>query len=120
MPILNVEIVVPDGNMAPPELSGAIADAAARVFQSPPGHTWVCLSVLSRERYAENGGGPEPEVFPVFVRVLRSAVPSEPDLRREAAALAAAVARACVRPVENVHVLYEAPAAGRIAFGGRL
>ena len=31
-----------------------------------------------------------------------------------------AIAEACSRPVEDVHILFEPPAAGRIAFGGKL
>jgi hypothetical protein len=75
---------------------------------------------LSQEHYAENGGGPDLALQPVFIHVLKAAIPAESELQAEAAALAAAVARACKRHLENVHILYDPPAAGRIAFGGRL
>ena len=119
MPILDVEFVLPAGQAIPPGIAGTIADAAAAVFQTPQGQTWVRFHELSQERYSENGGGPESGEQPVFVHVLKAAVLKGPELEKEALALAAAVARACNRPVENVHVLYEPPAAGRIAFGGR-
>ena len=119
MPILDVELVLPAGQAVPPGLAAAIADATAAVFRTPQGQTWVRLYELSQERYSENGGGPEPVEQPVFVHVLKAAVPHGPELDEEALALATAVARACNRPVENVHVLYEPPAAGRIAFGGK-
>lgn len=119
MPILDVELVLPAGQAVPSGVAAAIADAAAAVFRTPQGQTWVRLHELSKERYSENGGGPEPGIQPVFVRVLKAALPHSPELEKEVFALAAAVARACNRPVENVHVLYEPPAAGRIAFGGK-
>ena len=34
--------------------------------------------------------------------------------------LTGAIAAACGRPEENVHLVYEPPAKGRIAFGGEL
>ena len=120
MPILDVEMVLPAGARAPRGMSAAIAEAAADVFHSAPGHTWVRLRELSEENYSESGGGPGPDVQPVFVHVLKAVVPSEAELESEVTALASAIARACNRAVENVHILYDQPAAGRIAFGGRL
>jgi hypothetical protein len=117
MPILEVEVVgVPE---APGGLAGVLADEAARALASP-GRTWVRLRVLPEDRYAEDGGGPPAGVRPVFVRVLRAELPARETLESEALLLAEAVARACRRPVENVHVLYEPPARGRVAFGGKL
>jgi phenylpyruvate tautomerase PptA (4-oxalocrotonate tautomerase family) len=120
MPILDVEIVLGPGESTPTGLCAAIADAAAAVFRTPAGHTWVRLRELPQERYAEDGGGPGPEVRPVFVHVLKAAMPPSAELEQEVSALAAAVARVCHRDVENVHIVYEPPGAGRIAFGGRL
>src|SRR5262245_18142810 len=120
MPILNVEIVMAGGETLPPDLSKRIADAAARVFGTPSGRTWVLLHRHSSESYAENGVGLEPGSLPMFVRVLKAAVPAQAELEREVSELARAVARACDRPVANVHVLYEPAAAGRNAFGGDL
>jgi len=120
VPILDVQIVRAAGEAARQGLSQAIADAAASVFGTPAGQTWVRLHEIRRECYAENGGGPDVGTAPVFVQVLRAAVPTVEELAREAADLAAAVARACGRPIENVHIEYAPPAAGRVAFGGKL
>jgi hypothetical protein len=42
------------------------------------------------------------------------------EMKREVAALAAAVGAACHRPTEEVHLFYEPPGRGRVAFGGKL
>jgi phenylpyruvate tautomerase PptA (4-oxalocrotonate tautomerase family) len=118
MPILEVEIVVAAGERLAEGMAAALADAASAVFRAPEGSTWVRLHELQAERYAENGGGAG--FVPVFVHVLKAQLPSEKELEHEAAELAAAVASACGRPVENVHIIYEPSAAGRIAFGGKL
>lgn len=120
MPILDVEIVCPPGEEIPRGMSAAIADAAASVFGTPAGHTWVRLRRLSQKFYSENGCGPDPGVRPVFVHVLKATLPPEAELEMEVSALAGAVARSCNRPIENVHVVYDPPLVGRIAFGGRL
>ena len=75
------------------------------------------LRVLHARDYAENGV-PDLAVAPVFVRILKHDGAAAIDA--EAAALARAVATACGRSVENVHVIYEPPGAGRVAFGGHL
>jgi hypothetical protein len=72
MPILDVEIVVTAGGKSPQGMAAAIADAAAAVFRTPMGGTWVRLHELPQKRYSENGGGPDPDVPPVFVRVLKT------------------------------------------------
>jgi phenylpyruvate tautomerase PptA (4-oxalocrotonate tautomerase family) len=118
MPILEVEVVLAVGERLPAGMAATLAEAAAGVFRSPEGSTWVRLHELPADRYAENGG--ESCFMPVFVHVLKAQLPSEKDLEREAAELAAAVATVCGGPVENVHIIYEPPAAGRIAFGGKL
>ena len=118
MPILDIELVGPgpdDGD----GLASRLADAAAAVFESPPRGAWVKLRYLDPACYAESGGA-EPGVRPVFVSVLRRANPTGDALRDEVAALTRAIATACERPADNVHVLYGAPAAGRLAFGGSL
>ena len=119
MPILEVEIVTPDGAELEDGLAARIADGAGEVFGSPPGRTWVKLHALPSSRYAENGGTP-PGVYPVFVNVLKAEVLQEEELRKEARALAEVIGRLCQRPSENVHILYSPSALGRIAFGGNL
>lgn len=120
MPILDVEVVIPPGGELPDGMPAAIADAAAGVFRTPPGMTWVRLHELPGDRYSENGGASGADLRPVFVRVLRAALPGALELQAEVSALAAAIAGVCGRRVEDVHILYDPPAAGRIAFGGML
>lgn len=118
MPILEVRAV---GELAraAPEVAQRIADAAAGVLGSPAGGTWVTVDTIPRASYAENGGA-EPGLAPVFVRVLLRAGPPREGLAEQVAALTRTVAGCCGRPEENVHVIYEPAAAGRVAFGGRL
>ena len=120
MPILEVELV--EDPAAPPrgDLARRIADAAGAVFGSDPGTTWVKLGVIPAGRYAENGAESASAGQPVFVKVLKWKPPEGPELEREIAALSAAIAEACERPLDRVHVLYQPPGAGRVAFGGRL
>jgi hypothetical protein len=75
---------------------------------------------VSADDYAENAGGPPAGAQPVLVSVLLADPPQGTDLAAQAARLTQAIARVCRRPPENVHVLYEPPARGRIAFGGKL
>ena len=118
MPISDVEIVLPDGSALPTGLAREIA-AAGEVLKSPTGRTWVKLSQLPESRYAEDGGTPE-GVLPVFVSVLKAEGPGDDGFPAEVAALTRAVAAACRRPPENVHLLYLPAATGRMSFGGRL
>ncbi|HSF80058.1 MAG TPA: hypothetical protein VLA49_02425 [Anaerolineales bacterium] len=130
MPILEIEIVLQPGEIPVSDLAQIAADRAAQVFGGPPGHTWVRLRLLPAGQYAENSGGtpggdtpgsePPPEVYPVFVTVLKAQPPEPPALQQELSQLTRALAEVCARPEENVHILYLPPAAGRMAFGGQL
>lgn len=120
MPIFEVELVGLPDDAHLGELARRIAEAAARVFHSAPGETWVKLTVIPLERYAENGGGPPEGVIPVFVRVLKRRVERGERQQAEVKALTTAVAEVCRRPPENVHLVYEPDAEGRVAFGGRI
>jgi phenylpyruvate tautomerase PptA (4-oxalocrotonate tautomerase family) len=120
VPILEVEIVLRPRETLPADLAAQLADRAAAALGSQPGGTWVKLRTLAPEQYAEGGGGPPEGVFPVFVSVLKTDLPSPDQLAAEIANLTEAIARACGRRPENVHILYQPPARGRIAFGGRL
>ena len=119
MPILDVEIVLKPGEMLTSDTASRIAEAAGEVFASRPRGTWVRLRVLDSALYAENESGPSVDVFPVFVSVLKSGIDAD-KLKEEASRLAETIARVCNRPKENVHILYETEATGRVAFGGRL
>lgn len=119
MPLLEVEIVGESGDADRPALAQRIADAVAQVLSSPPQGAWVRVRTLRPEEFAESGGA-EPGVRPVFVSLIRRTNPEGDSLAEEVRRVTEAVAEACGRPPENVHVRYEAPAAGRQAFGGKL
>ena len=120
MPILEVEVVQRDGEVLDPRAAARIAEAAASVFGTPPGSTWVRMRTLLRTGYAEDAGGPPDGVFPVFVSVGKARCGSLGERASEAERLTRAIAPILKRPPENVHILYEPDGAGRVAFGGRL
>lgn len=120
MPILELTVVLREDEILREGLAAAVADAASAVFGSAPGRTWVRLATLAPNAYAEDSDGPPDGVSPVFVSVLKSQIGSEEEIRQEAVILTEAIAAIIPRPVENVHLIYEAPANGRISFGGHL
>ena len=120
MPVLDVEIVGAVPAAARRRLAGRIADAAGAVLGAPPGNTWVRLRFLPAAQYAESAGGPPRGVRPVFVAILQRRPPRGKALARLTRALTGAVAQACRRRAENVHVIHRAGAGGRAAFGGHL
>ncbi len=112
MPILDVDLVLPDGD-APPAaaLTQALADAAGRSFG---------LRTLPASHYAENGALSAPAELPAFVTELQARPPEGKALAREVTALTHALAACLGRAPGRVHVQYAPPAAGRQAFGGTL
>ena len=120
MPVLEIELVLMDGETFPPDLAASLADELGSVFASPPGGTWVRLRFLPRTQYAENSGGPPEGVNPAFVSVLKAGSPLLGERQVEARRIAEIIAELCSRPKENIHVLYLPPAEERIAFGGEL
>jgi phenylpyruvate tautomerase PptA (4-oxalocrotonate tautomerase family) len=120
MPILDVTIVLGPGETLPADLAQRLADAAGHVFAAPPGRVWVTLHAEPADHYAENATARADTPRPVLVR-LTQAVPAEASARAaQATALTQALAAALDRDSSLVHLIYEPPAAGRIAFGGRL
>jgi phenylpyruvate tautomerase PptA (4-oxalocrotonate tautomerase family) len=119
MPILDIELVGEVDAVDGGALAQRIADAAGEVLKSPRQATWVRVRVLRPDSYAENGGAPVSN-GPVFVSVLKRSNPEGEALAKEVRDLTDAIAQACGRPSENVHVRYEVPGAGRQAFGGKL
>lgn len=119
MPIFDVEVVRRAGERLPGTLAAELADALGEQMGASPGKVWVRLRGLEAEDYAENGAGAA-RPSPVFVTLLASAPPEGEALAGRVAAVTAAVARLTGRDPENVHVLVEPAARGRIAFGGKV
>jgi phenylpyruvate tautomerase PptA (4-oxalocrotonate tautomerase family) len=120
MPVIDIEMVIYPGERLPAGLAQTLADSLGEVLASRASGTWVRLKEIAADHYAENGGLMEEGIQPVFVSVLKARLSAWPERQKEAWAIAAAVAQACGRPPENVHVLYLPEAAGRMAFGGNL
>ena len=119
MPIVDVEIVLHDGQSLRANLAAELAEVIGSVFETPKGRTWVRLRSLARSAYSENGGTPD-HVQPVFVTILKSQRPQGEVLKREVRLLTNAIAAIIDRNADTVHILYEPDAKGRIAFGGEL
>lgn len=118
MPILNIDLVG-DGAPPPEGLARQLADAAGHVLGSEPNATWVRLRSLSPAEYAENGDA-YPDAHPVLVTIIKGDLAPPDELAIEAAALATAIADVTGRATEHVHIIYEPPGRGRVAFGGEL
>ena len=119
MPIVNVEIVLREDEILPKNLAIELADELGELFHSPARGTWVKIHSLHVDQYAENGGVP-PGVYPIFVTIVKAELPAVEVMQREVEKVTGAVAQICNRPSENVHVIYEPEARGRVAFGGKL
>ena len=120
MPILSVEIIGDMPESVRTGLAQRIADAAGRELKSRPQSTWVKLRYISAELYAENGGGPPDGHFPVLVSLLQAEPPTAVSLPDLVQRLSRVIGKVCKRPPESVHILLEPPAAGRMAFGGKM
>ena len=119
MPIVEIEIVLRSDEAIRQEMGSDLADEFGDIFHSPHGGTWIKARGLPADQYAENGGTPA-GVYPLFVVVMRSILPSLEEMQNEAAKITGAVAQICGRPSENVHVIYQPEGRGRVAFGGKL
>jgi len=117
MPILQIDIVG-DASAFGNDLAQRLADAAGEALESRPQGTWVKLQFLPSTNYAENEGARDGD--PIIASVIQAEPPSGAALERQVAKLANAISEATERPVENVHIVIEPAAKGRIAFGGNL
>jgi phenylpyruvate tautomerase PptA (4-oxalocrotonate tautomerase family) len=135
MPVVDVLIVASTSDAPPADLAPRLAQALGELWRAAPGTVWVRLQVMPSSQYAENAltaasavnavsasiAAPLPPAeWPVFVDVLHRHWPAPSALADEAAALAHAVGQVLARDSSRVHVLYQPPGAGRMAFGGRL
>lgn len=120
MPILDITLVQAPGEPVPANLALRLADAAGDLLHAAPGTVWLTLHLLPATQYAENRVLPSACPHPAIVRVLMAASPDDAARATLAAALAQAMAPLLARPPAQVHVLFEPPAAGRMAFGGQL
>ena len=125
MPIVTIETLSDspysdDDAMPSPQQLQSLADALGELFGSQPSGTWVRARQQQRAYYAENMIDFSPDLRPVIVEVLKSEVASGNGLAIEAAAVCAVVAKILGRRTENVHVIYQPAARGRVAFGGQL
>jgi phenylpyruvate tautomerase PptA (4-oxalocrotonate tautomerase family) len=119
MAILTVEIVKMSGWSRPRDLARKIADAVAEVLHAAPQSVWVRISTIAAGDYSENLGVPV-EAAPIFVSILEKSPPEEGALAMEVAALTGAIAEACRRKTDDIHLIYEPPGRGRVASGGNL
>lgn len=120
MPILDLELVGHADVTLPPLLAQRVADAVAQVLACAPGRVWVRLRGLPEHCYAENHSTLAADELPLFATLLHAHPPTGVALQVELKALTQAIALACGRNPERVHIQYAPSAAGRQAFGGRL
>jgi len=125
MPIVTIETLSDspyslDDAMPTPEQLQTLADSLGELFGSQPSGTWVRARQQQRAYYAENLIEFGPNIRPVIVEILKSEPESGKNLAIEAAAVCALVAQVLGRRTENVHVIFEPGARGRVAFGGQL
>lgn len=119
MPIFDIEIATRHGETLVPRLASDLADALGAILGAGPGKVWVRLRALAPEAYAENLEGAD-RPYPVFVELTASAPPEGEHLDHVAQQVSEAVAHLADRSPENVHVIVQPAAKGRIAFGGKV
>ena len=125
MPIVTIETLSDDllsdeDALPTPDQLQDLANALGELFGSLPSGTWVRARQQQRAYYAENDVEISRDLRPVIVEVLKSDLEPAKNLAIEAAAVCALVAQILGRRTENVHVVYQPAARGRVAFGGKL
>ncbi|MFZ9683577.1 MAG: tautomerase family protein [Cephaloticoccus sp.] len=119
MPLIEIEIIGPSRSVPAP-LTRQLADALGEALGTSPASTWVRLRTLPASRYAENGTARPLGRKAIFVTITHRQLPTRAQLKREASEVSRIVSTLCNRPADLVHIIYQPPGAGRIAFGGRL
>jgi phenylpyruvate tautomerase PptA (4-oxalocrotonate tautomerase family) len=120
MPVIDIVLVAEQRSTSPAGFAQALADGLGRALGASPGQVWTRLRLLASDCYAENEVVQESADLPVFVTVLRRALPEGPALLAEIAAVTRTVAEVTGRSAAQVHVEYAPAGRGRLAFGGQL
>ena len=119
MPIVDIQVVARPGEEIAADLAQTIATELGAALRVHSGSLWVRVHRLAPGSYAENSVRGEAPA-PVFVTWLENERPTGVALTTRITTITQTVARLTARPPENVHLLFEASARGRIAFGGEL
>jgi phenylpyruvate tautomerase PptA (4-oxalocrotonate tautomerase family) len=119
MPLIEIEVIGPS-RLATAKLTRQLAGALGETLGSPPASTWVRLRTLPASHYAESSTARPVGAKAIFVTITHRKLSARARLRREASEISRIVGKICHRSPEQVHVIYEPPGAGRIAFGGQL
>jgi phenylpyruvate tautomerase PptA (4-oxalocrotonate tautomerase family) len=89
-----------------------LAERLADTLAWPASGTWVLAQHIPDGDYGE---GQQPHPSPIIARVLKRH--HERPLGQQAALLGSVIAEAYSRDPSTVHVIFEAPGAGRVFFG---
>jgi len=120
MPQLDIDIVFRPDETLKANAVQRLADASGKVFDTPPGKTWVKINPVPRHYWAENATTLARHTGPVVVSILKRTMPTPDQIEEEVKQLTRVIAGILDRPEENIHIKYEADAIGRVANGGKL
>lgn len=121
MPMANIQIVLKNNAAAYPDnITSQLADALGSFFNCSPGTTWVRLSYLTASHYAENQISQQDCPDPVFVELLLKNTAEQHHRALDARKIANIVAEILQRPENEIHIIFQPPGVGRVAFGGKL
>jgi phenylpyruvate tautomerase PptA (4-oxalocrotonate tautomerase family) len=121
MPIVTIELLEDETTQSPVARPlQPLADKLGRLFGSEPATTWVKVRWLARDCYAENDIELAAPTRPVMVEIIKSTLGPRAELAKEAKSISRLIASHYERPQENVHIIFQTDAIGRIAFGGQL
>jgi phenylpyruvate tautomerase PptA (4-oxalocrotonate tautomerase family) len=122
MPIIEFQII---GNLEisdKKDFRKELINGLANIFGSENKSVWCKFNFIPVENYIENdnSGLSIPLPLPIFLKILNYQNKSIEECKKEAIIISEFVSKVCNRPKENIHILYEPSAKGRIAFGGIL